>query len=86
MSWGNTVKLVFSITLMDNVAKDLSCLKSTYPSGDMTVHIHLPLPPPLGTTINPRNEATAIQQRLGTVEKSRWWTDWWPPVIGIIQQ
>lgn len=41
--------IVFSITLMDNVAKDLSCRKSTYPSADTTVNMHLSLPPPLGT-------------------------------------
>lgn len=34
---------------MDNVAKDLSCRKSTYPSADTTVNMHLSLPPPLGT-------------------------------------
>lgn len=53
MSRGNTAQIVFSITLKDNVAKDLSCRKSTYPSADKTVNMHLPLPPPLGTPGNP---------------------------------
>lgn len=85
MSRGNTAELLFSITLMDNVAKDLSCLKSTYSIADMTVIIHLPLPPLLGTTINPGNDATANQQRLETVERG-WWTGRWPLATGITQQ